>query len=67
MYKYILESAGDINWMAISALITFFTVFMVSIVLVLRTNKDYIDKMAHLPLEDDTYNVNSETESHYEK
>lgn len=67
MYKYILESAGNINWMAISALLTFFTVFMVSIVLVLRTNKDYIDKMAHLPLEDDTHTLNSETESHYEK
>lgn len=53
--------------MAISALLTFFTVFMVSIVLVLRTNKDYIDKMAHLPLEDDTHTLNSETESHYEK
>ena len=67
MFKYILESAGDINWMAISALVTFFTIFSVSTVLAIRANKDHIDKMARLPLEDDTHNFNSETDSHNEK
>lgn len=56
MYKYILESAGNINWMALFALITFFSVFMISIWLVFRDCKDYISKMEHLPLEDDQMN-----------
>lgn len=56
MYKYILESAGNINWMALFALITFFSVFMISIWLVFRDSKDYISKMEHLPLEDDQMN-----------
>ncbi|MBK9152197.1 MAG: hypothetical protein IPM26_14970 [Saprospiraceae bacterium] len=53
MYKYILESAGNINWMAIFALLTFFTIFLMSIWLVFRDSKEYIQKMEHLPLEDD--------------
>jgi hypothetical protein len=61
MFKYILESAGNINWMAIAALLTFFTVFMVSTVLVLKSDKKYIDKMANLPFEEDNNNLNAET------
>ncbi len=52
MYKHLLESAGNINWMAIFALLTFFTVFVISAITVLRKNPDYINKMSHLPLED---------------
>ncbi len=51
MYKYILENAGDINWMALFALLTFFSMFVISAVLVFSKNKRYIDKMANLPLE----------------
>lgn len=54
MYKYILEQAGNINWMALFALLTFCFIFGVSIILVLRRNKAHIDHMASLPLEDDT-------------
>lgn len=53
MYKYILESAGNINWMAIFALVTFFTIFIMSIWLVLRDSKEYIHKMESMPLDDD--------------
>lgn len=59
MFKHILESAGDINWMAISALLTFFTVFMVSTVLALRSDPKHIDKMANLPFEDKNENLNA--------
>jgi hypothetical protein len=52
MYKYILESAGNINWMALFALITFFSIFLISIWLVFRNSKGYISKMEQLPLED---------------
>ena len=53
MYKHILESAGNINWMAICALITFFTLFIIVIVTVFGNNKAYIEKMSNLPLDDD--------------
>lgn len=52
MFKYILETAGNINWMAIAALMTFVTIFLVSTTVVLRRDTAFIDHMAHLPLED---------------
>lgn len=53
MYKYILAEAGNINWMAIFALLTFFILFVMSAVLIMRRNGAYIEKMSHLPLEED--------------
>ncbi len=53
MFKYILEGAGNINWMALFALITFFAVFIISIVAVFGKDKAYIEKMSKLPLDDD--------------
>lgn len=58
MYKYILESAGDINWMAMFALITFVIVFAVAIIQVLRRNSKHIRYMSELPLLDDQENNN---------
>jgi len=63
MFKYILESAGNINWMGIAALITFLVIFMVSVVLVFKHNPAYIDKMASMPL-DDANPVNAENDNH---
>lgn len=54
MAKYILEQAGDINWMAIFALLTFVFIFTTSVVAVFVRKKAYINHMANLPLEDDT-------------
>lgn len=54
MYKYILEQAGNINWMALFALLTFVFIFTTSLVLVFRHNKQYIDHMSGLPLDDDS-------------
>ncbi len=53
MYKYILDVAGGINWMALFALMTFLFVFVTSIILVFRKNNDHINHMASLPLEED--------------
>ncbi len=53
MAKYILENAGNINWMAIFALITFLSVFIIGSVLGLRKNNGTIKHMAELPLEED--------------
>lgn len=52
MYKYILEGVGNINWMAISALITFVTIFLVSAVMAFRSKPSFLNKMSNLPLED---------------
>ena len=52
MYKYILESAGSINWMAIFALLTFFFIFSISVIAVFKKKQSFIDKMASLPLDD---------------
>jgi hypothetical protein len=53
MYKYILEAAGNINWMALFALLTFMFVFVVSAILILTKNTDTIKHIAELPLAND--------------
>ena len=66
MFKYLLESAGNSNWMAISALMTFLTVFIVSAVLVLRKDKGFIQKMANLPFEDETASTHLKNDNNHE-
>ena len=66
MYKYILQSAGDINWMALFALITFFAVFMISAITIFGSSKKYINKMSNLPLHD-SYNNKPLSKSNHEK
>lgn len=51
MYKHILASAGDINWMAIFALLTFFWLFTISAITIFRKKKSFIDHMSNLPLD----------------
>jgi hypothetical protein len=53
MYKYILSEAGNINWMALFALLTFMFVFITSAILIFSKNNDFINKMASLPLENE--------------
>jgi len=53
MYKYILEGAGNINWMAIFALLTFMFLFVTSAIAIFWRSKDFIDYMSNLPLDDD--------------
>lgn len=53
MYKYILEGIGDINWMALFALLSFFFVFSMAIYLAFKKDKSQLDYMASMPLEDD--------------
>jgi hypothetical protein len=60
MYKHILESAGNINWMAISALLTFFTIFVLAAILAFKKDPAYIEKMSSMPL-DDAHSSTSKT------
>ncbi len=60
MYKYILQSAGDINWMAIFALLTFVFMFVISAIIIFARGKEYINHMANLPLDEDSNLVEPE-------
>ena len=53
MFKHILAGAGDINWMAIFALVTFVWLFIVSAITIFRKSNSFIDHMANLPLDED--------------
>lgn len=52
MYKYILE-ANNINWMALFALITFVSIFLLAIYLAFKKDVKKLNHMAQLPLGDD--------------
>lgn len=67
MFKYLLEGAGNINWMAIFALLTFMFMFLVGAITILRSKPSYIEKMSNLPLEDETHPLTTETSANYEK
>ena len=54
MYKYILESAGNINWMAVFALCTFFFIFITALIMIWRRNDAHIRHMANLPLDNNS-------------
>ena len=54
MYKYILETAGNINWMALFALLTFFTIFTMSLYLAFIKDSKDLEHIADLPLADDS-------------
>lgn len=54
MYKYIIEATGNFNWMAIFALITFFFIFSMAIVIAIRSDKKEILHMSNLPLDEDS-------------
>jgi len=58
MYKYILETAGNINWMAVFALMTFFFVFSMSVYLAFVKDKESLQSIADLPLAEDEPTTN---------
>ncbi|MGB3546945.1 MAG: hypothetical protein WBA17_08210 [Saprospiraceae bacterium] len=51
MAKYLL-AGENINWLAILALLTFFIIFSLSLVMVLRRSAKSYDHQANLPLDD---------------
>ncbi len=66
MYKHIIANAGDINWMAIFALLTFFLLFVISAVAIFGKSKSFINKMSNMPL-DDSISLKTETTNGHEK
>ncbi len=53
MYKYILQSVENINWLAVGALLVFFLIFLISALWAFMGSKEYMDKMSKMPLEED--------------
>jgi hypothetical protein len=53
MYKYILDSAKEIDWMAIIPLIIFFSFFTAMVIVTIMKKKSFVDRMKQLPLEND--------------
>ncbi len=53
MYKYILEQAGEINWLGTVPLVLFVLFFTIVTIRVIRRDKKFINKMAQLPLEEE--------------
>lgn len=51
MAKYILAETG-INWLAILALLTFFAVFTLALIMVIRRGRDSYAAVARQPLQD---------------
>ena len=52
MFKQLLAtSSGEINWMALFALVTFFIIFSIVLFQVIFQRKKYTDYMANLPLD----------------
>jgi hypothetical protein len=66
MYKYILQGAGDINWMGLFALLTFFSIFVISAIAIFGSSKKYVEEMSNMPLID-SYSKSTEKEQPYEK
>lgn len=53
MYKYILDSVNQIDWMAIIPLIIFFSFFTGTVIVTMRKNKSFISKMKNMPFENE--------------
>mgnify|MGYP006888931976 CR=1 FL=1 len=53
MFKHLLSSsAGDLNWMGVFALVTFFIIFFAIFFQAVLVKKDYVKYMSKMPLED---------------
>lgn len=52
MYKYILESVDNIDYLAIVPLTIFFIFFVATVIWAMKRKKSYIEKMEQLPLEE---------------
>jgi len=58
--KHNFESIDGVAIYPIVALLTFFTIFVIMIFLVLKMKKKHIDEVSKLPLEEDANNINNE-------
>jgi cbb3-type cytochrome oxidase subunit 3 len=57
MYKYIIKTMGNVDWMAIVPLILFFAVFVGTALVWFRKDQKEVEAMANLPLDDGSLSV----------
>jgi hypothetical protein len=51
MFKYIVEQLPNSQVFGIFSLLFFFSIFVIILIRVWKSDKDYLRKMAHMPLE----------------
>jgi Na+/H+-dicarboxylate symporter len=52
MYKYIIKTMGNVDWMAVVPLVLFFAVFVGTALVWFNKDRNTVDKMANIPLDD---------------
>jgi Na+/H+-dicarboxylate symporter len=52
MYKYIIKTMGNVDWMAVVPMLLFIAVFVGTALVWLRKEQKEVNRMANLPLED---------------
>lgn len=57
MYKYIIKTMGNVDWMAVVPMLLFFMVFVGTALVWWRKEQKEVSKMANLPLEDGSVSV----------
>jgi hypothetical protein len=52
MYKYIIKTMGNVDWMAVVPMFLFIAVFVGTALVWFRKNQKEVDVMANIPLDD---------------
>jgi ABC-type uncharacterized transport system permease subunit len=52
MYKYIIKTMENVDWMGVTPLVIFFTIFIMVILVWMTRSKTEIAELAKIPLED---------------
>ena len=52
MYKYLLDSVEQVDWLAIGPLLIFFVFFCAILIRTWKSNSSYLERMSNMPLED---------------
>ena len=52
MYKHIIKTMGNVDWMAVVPLVLFFVVFVGTALVWWRKEQKEVDRMANIPLND---------------
>ena len=59
MYKYIIKTMGNVDWMAVVPMFLFIAVFVGTALVWFRKEQKEVNKMANLPLEDGSIKPNT--------
>ncbi len=59
MYKYIIKTMGNVDWMAVVPMLLFIAVFVGTVLVWFRKNQKEVDVMANIPLDDGSIKPNT--------